>query len=227
MTNSFQSWQTPEDTSTEELSVKFMFQQFLAQSDFCKVVQVMAVHPGTGSPPIAGTVDVQILVNQTSGGAPPTYAPHGTVYGLPYLRLQAGGWAVVADPAVGDIGFAVVSDRDISTVKATQAQANPGSLRRNSISDGIYCGGILNKGPTSWLWLKSDGTLSVSDSKGNTLVSSSTGWALGGNLKVTGSITATADVVAESGASQVSLAAHLHSGVQTGAGESGPPVPGT
>ena len=224
MTNTFNSWQNPSDTATEETSVWFMIRQFLAQCDFCKVVQVMAVHPGTGNPPVAGTVDVQILVNQISGALPPTYAPHGTVYGLPYLRLQAGGWAVVADPVVGDIGFVVVSDRDISTVKATQAQANPGSQRRFSVSDGIYCGGSLNKAPTSWLWLKSDGTLNVADSKGNTLVSSSTGWAMKGNLAVTGSISATGDVT---GPGNVSLDNHIHSGVQTGSGDSGPPVPGT
>jgi hypothetical protein len=224
MTQNTFSWQFPEDTNTEEVGVWFMIQQFLARCDFCKVVQVTAVHPGSGSPPVAGTVDVQILVNQIDGANPPNSQPHGIVYGLPYLRLQAGTWAVVADPAVGDIGFAVVSDRDISTVKATQAQANPGSQRRYSVSDGIYCGGILNKAPTSWLWLKSDGTVNMTDSKGNSLVSSSTGWAMKGNLAVTGSISATGDV---SGPGQVSLQNHLHSGVQTGGGQSGPPVPGT
>lgn len=53
------------------------------------------------------------------------------------------------------------------------------------------------------------------------------GIAIKGNVTVTGSITATGDVIATSGANQVSLTNHVHSGVQTGAGDSGPPVPGT
>ena len=168
-------WQYPDDPNSEYTATAFIVQQILARVDTIKVVKVIAVHPGTGTPPIAGTVDVQILVNQIDGASPPNSTPHTTVYGLPYFRLRYGPWEVVGDPAVNDIGIAAASDRDISTVKSTQAQANPGSLRRFNISDGLYLGGFLNGAPTAWLWLKTDGTLAIQDKPGNILATSSTG----------------------------------------------------
>lgn len=225
------SWQFPGDSTSFAKSIGFVVRQILARVDTVKLVQVTAVHPGQAqgsNPPIAGTVDVQILVNQIDGATPPNAEPHGIVYGLPYFRLRFGGWEVSGDPAVNDIGLAAVSDRDISAVKSSMKQSPPGSQRRFSISDGIYLGGLLNGAPTSWLWLKSDGTLQVSDSKGNVLTTSSNGFALTGNVAVTGNITATGDITAgQGGADQVGLRTHKHGGVTTGAGTTLSPTPGT
>ena len=217
---------TPDDFSEELSVVAFICRQLIERLDVMKLVKVSAVHPGDGSPPAAGTVDVIPLVNQIDGNRNPV--PHGTVYGVPYWRFQFGKWAIIADPGVGDVGYVVCADRDSSlAAKNSGQQVNPGSLRRYDVADGVYVGGCLNAVPAATFWLKTDGTLEVTDSKGNVLETSSNGFAMTGNLAVTGDITATGDVIANSGASQVSLQNHLHSGVTTGAGDSGPPVPGT
>ncbi|MHB1953090.1 MAG: hypothetical protein ACYCOU_05030, partial [Sulfobacillus sp.] len=107
-----------------------------------------------------GTVDVQILVNQIDGQGIST--PHVTMYGLPYLRLQGGSNAVIVDPQVGDIGIAVFASRDITNVKSTKGQSNPGSYRMHDFADGLYLGGLLNGIPTQFVQFSSSGISIVS-----------------------------------------------------------------
>lgn len=206
--------------------IVFLCRQLINRLDTMKLVQVKAVHPGQGSPPAAGTVDVLPLVNQIDGKG---YAvPHGTVFGVPYWRLQAGAWAFIADPVAGDIGYVVCADRDSSAVVRTQAQANPGSRRKYSVADGVYMGGCLNPAPSQYVQLKADGTLEIADGKGNVLSTSSNGFSLTGNLAVTGTITATGNITAgQGGADQVGLQSHTHGGVETGSSQTLEPTAGT
>ena len=239
----------PEDVSDEANVLHFVVRSILAQMSTAKIVQVQAVHPGSGTPPLAGTVDVQPMISMVDGEGNVTQ--HGIVYGIPYLRLQAGPWAIIADPAVNDVGLMVCADRDISYVKAAFANAqppsqpvSPGSFRMFDFADGIYIGGLFGAAPTAYFQLKNDGTLNITDAKGNVVQTSSSGFALTGNLKVTGTlevtqaitgdstiqgttVTGTTQVVAGSGGSAVHLTTHTHTGVQTGAGTSGPPTPGS
>lgn len=76
---------------------------------------------------------------------------------MPYLRMQGGTNAIILDPEVGDIGLAVVSDRDVSNVKSTRKVSAPGSNRRNHFSDGFYFGGFLNGNPAQYMRFSSDG----------------------------------------------------------------------
>ena len=140
----------------------FLIWQILRSISGAKLVKVMAVTNNGGVSPV-GFVDVQPLVNQLDGWNNAT--PHGTVYHLPYFRLQGGTNAVIIDPQVGDIGVAVVEDRDISSVKATTAQANPGSKRIFDIADGLYMGGFLNGAPTQYIQSSSTGIALVSPTK--------------------------------------------------------------
>lgn len=179
----------PSDYTNEQNLFLFLARQLINRLEIMKLVKVAAVHPGAGSPPALGTVDVIPLVNQIDYNGYPI--KHGTVSGLQYWRFQFGPWAIVADPAVGDIGYVICADRDSSLVlKSPGTQANPGSRRKYSISDGIYVGGIANAVPTSWFWLKGDGTLQFQDAKGNMLQTSSAGFvwttAAGGDFTVNG-----------------------------------------
>jgi hypothetical protein len=246
----------PEDANDESNILHFVVRSILSRLSTVKVVQVQAVHAGTGTPPLAGTVDVLPMVSMVDGEG--NVSPHGVVYGVPYFRLQAGPWAIIADPAVNDVGLMVCADRDISYLKQVFANTqppnkpvNPGTFRMFDWADGIYFGGLFGAAPTAYFQLKSDGTLNITDAKGNVVQTSSSGFALTGNLKVTGTlevtqgitgdngvsvtgnvsatgtVTGTTQVVAGSGGSAVHLSTHTHSGVQTGAGTSGPPVPGS
>lgn len=155
----------------------FLISQMIGRMDTMKLVKVMKVTAGEGDGEVklAGTVDVMPLVNQIDGNGNPT--PHGTVYGIPWTRMQGGKNCVVCDPIVGDIGFIVISDRDISTVKKTKKQGNPGSRRKYNISDGVYIGGILNVAPEQYLQFTTEGVRLV-DKSGNSIAMSATGIAI-------------------------------------------------
>lgn len=149
----------PSDLWGRYNNLRFMIQQTISRIQTASVVKVMACTNDGGVSPV-GTVDVQVLVNQINGNGIPT--PHVTMYSLPYLRIQGGANAIIMDPQVGDIGIAVFASRDITNVKSTKAQSNPGSYRMHDFSDGMYLGGILNGNPTQFVQFSSTGISIVS-----------------------------------------------------------------
>jgi hypothetical protein len=147
---------TPWSTHGEYNNIIFAVQQALNRLQTATLVRVDAcTNSGDLSP--VGFVDVTPLVNQIDGSTPPNPTPHVTVFGLPYLRMQGGASAVIIDPQPGDIGVAVFASRDISKVKSTKAQANPGSFRSFDFADGLYLGGMLNGTPQQYIKFSSDG----------------------------------------------------------------------
>lgn len=139
-------------------NIRFVVEQALANVQTATIVKVVACSNSGGISPV-GTVDVQILANQVSIGAGGQMVgtPHLTMYGLPYLRVQGGANAIIIDPQPGDIGIAVFASRDITNVKSTKAQANPGSFRMHDFSDGMYLGGLLNGTPTQYIQFSETG----------------------------------------------------------------------
>lgn len=140
-------------------ALTLMIQRMIGQTATATVVEVVATSDQTVVGPF-GTVDVQPLVNQVDGSG--NSVPHGVLHGLPFFRLQGGENAIVMDPQVGDIGIAVFASRDISSVKATLAQANPGSGRTYDMADGIYIGGILNSAASQSLTFSETGINALS-----------------------------------------------------------------
>lgn len=152
---------TPWSTWGEYNKIAFAVQQALSKMQTGTLVRIEAcTNDGDLSP--VGFVDVTPLVNQIDGSQPANPTPHVTIYGLPYLRMQGGSNAVILDPQPGDIGVAVFASRDISKVKSTKAQANPGSYRQYDFADGMYLGGMLNAAPTQYIRFGSDGVTIVS-----------------------------------------------------------------
>ena len=140
--------------NSEFNAISFLVNQILAGKNFSTLVKVKSVtNPGSVSP--VGFVDVQPLVNMMDGDN--NAIPHGIVSNIPYFRMQGGADAIILDPKVGDIGIAVFADRDISAVKASKAAANPGSMRRSDMADGMYIGGFLNGTPTQYVQFSSAG----------------------------------------------------------------------
>lgn len=139
--------QEPGDSASEFNALRFLVKQMINGVWTATLVQIKAVHGGGLA--VAGTVDVQPMVNQIDGYGNAT--AHGTIYGVPYVRLQGGANAIIIDPIVGDIGLAIFADHDISSVIASSDVANPGSLRRFSPSDALYIGGLLNAEPTQYI----------------------------------------------------------------------------
>lgn len=150
--------QTASDVSSDYATLEFIIQTILGRAATAKQVKVVACS-NSGGVTQWGTVDVVPLVNMVAGDG--TQVPHGTVYRLPYHRLQGGPCAVILDPVAGDIGLAVICDRDSSAVKADPVKAAgnangtagtpPGSARQFDMADGMYFGGFLNGTPTVYV----------------------------------------------------------------------------
>lgn len=152
------SLQSPADVANEYATFAFIVRQFLNKAATAQLVTVKACTNSGGLSPW-GTVDVIPLVNQVTGDG--TNVAHGTVYRLPYSRIQGGQNAIIIDPEKGDVGLAVFAMRDISAVKADPAQAvanaqagkgtPPGSLRILDMADGLYFGGFMNVVPAQYI----------------------------------------------------------------------------
>lgn len=203
----------------------FTVTQILTNRHHNELVQVVAVTNNGGVSPV-GFVDVQPMVNQLDGEG--NAIPHGVINSMPYFRLQGGADAIILDPKVGDIGIAVIADRDISSVKASKKIANPGSMRQADMADGLYLGGVLNGMPQQFVQFSTAGVRVVSPTK-ITLVAPAieldgavtmTSTAIAATSVTSPLITGTTDVVYAT----KSAVAHRHSGVQTGLSNTGTTV---
>lgn len=146
--------QRPQSTWGEFNNIAFLVQQALGKMQTATLVRVESCTNAGGVSPV-GFVDVTPLVNQIDAQGNPT--PHVTIHNVPYFRLQGGANGVIIDPVAGDIGVCVFASRDISKVKSTKKQANPGSFRQYSFSDGMYLGGMLNGTPTQYVQFSAAG----------------------------------------------------------------------
>lgn len=199
--------------------IAFMIRQMMSKMTTMKVVEVMKV-TNAGGLTAVGFVDVKPMVSQIDGLG--NAVAHGTVYGVPYFRLQGGKNAIIMDPIVGDFGFVVVSDRDISAVKAEKKAGTPGSFRRFDLADGVYVGGILNAVPDQYVTFTTSG-IKIADKNGNAIEMKA------GSIDVTtAAFRVNGTIIAGFGTGdQVGLQSHLHGGVTTGAGTTLLPTAGT
>jgi hypothetical protein len=213
-------------------NIRFIVEQALANVQTASVVKVVACSNSGGISPV-GTVDVQILANQVSIGAGGQMVgtPHLTMYELPYLRIQGGSNAVIIDPQPGDIGIAVFASRDITNVKSTKAQANPGSFRMHDFADGMYLGGLLNGNPIQYVQFGSGGVTIVSPDtitlQAPNIVLQGAVAQSGGNVTMAEDLTVGGDVVADLTGSTfdgIPFATHKHIGVTSGSSNTGGPI---
>lgn len=192
--NTVQGLQNINTASSDYNALSFIIQQAIRgqvnTAIICKVVGVSA-----------GYVDVLPLVTQIDGfgeAVQPT-----TLYKLPYMRYHGGVCAVKLDPVVGDIGLAVFAQKDCSSVtQGTTEPQKPASFRENTMGNGFYIGGFLNKEPSCYVELKQSGEVVINAPAG---------------LTINNNVTVNGDVVA----SGKSLVNHTHMGVH---GETSPPL---
>ncbi len=186
---------------TPENAFKFLVRQMMSSEiNTALPVIVTDVMPGNGA---VGYVKAKPLVSHTDADNNIIGMPEIPL--LPYFRLQGGTVAVITDPVKGDKGLAIFSQSDCDNVKAdTSDVVPPGSYRKFSLSDGFYVGGFLNKAPQTYIQLNQDGT---------TIINSTGGVTINGNVAVHG------DVVADG----ISLKSHVHGGVMSGGSTTGGP----
>ena len=138
-----------------EGSIAFMIEQIINRVNVCTPVEIVAVHT-EGPFGVVGTVDVKPLIDQQTvlGEA----VEHTTIYGIPYIRIQGGTSAIIADPVVGDLGICIFADRDISSFKETGREGVPPTFRTYDMADGIYIGGWnRNTAPVQYVAVNAEG----------------------------------------------------------------------
>lgn len=208
----------PTSHATEFQMLQFLVEQRLRKVQTVTLVKVVAVRGGGLAP--VGTVDVLPLVDQVDGGG--TGVPHVTLYNRPYVRIQGGANAVILDPKVGDIGLMVFGSRDLSSVIRSKEHGPPPSGRLFAYADGLYLGGMLGAAPTSYVQWLADGTIKLVSPVAVDIQAPAVNITTSGNVNINGAIISSAGEVTD--ALGIVLGTHLHSGVQTGGGNSGPPV---
>lgn len=166
---------TPNDSTDPFNSTDTQVRRILANVRTAHPVRVTAVRGPDGgeieenSVVPYGFVCVQPLVRMQNGVG--DTAPMNVVNNVPFSRSASGLGAIICDPKVGDIGTLVVCDRDISSVKASQDEANPGSRRQFSMADGVFFPSMLNGGPvTNRIQFRTDG-IDMTPDDGETLLS--------------------------------------------------------
>ena len=184
-------------------AINFIVRNINAGQAHASLVKVISVSGGgIGSPPM---VAVQPMVDQVDGFGNRT--PHGTIYNIPCFRYQAGICAFIVDPIVGDIGLAVICDRDISQVKSTGAISGPGSARQNSWADGLYFGAFLGGMPTTYVQATQAGIINIVAPGGLNIDA---------NIATIGTITNNGSPIGST---------HVHIDTEPGGGVSGIPQP--
>lgn len=190
----YQGAETASSGISDYHQMSFLAEQTVKRISTAVLVKIVKVTNTPGKKGPIGTVDVIPLVNQVDGYGNAT--KHQVVHKLSYFRYQGGKMAVIIDPQVGDIGMMMVADKDTSSVRANQDQANPGSARRFDLADGLYVGMCLSKGePEQYIRLfeednkqgmqlhdkngndvlMNDEGTTITDKSGNKIVMSSTG----------------------------------------------------
>lgn len=160
--------QTPSTDTSDFGFMSFVAEQIANLRCHAHVVKIMKVTT-TGKVEPIGRVDVQPLV-KLMDGLGKTFS-HGVVHNLPYFRLQGGAdKAIILDPKVGDIGIAVIADRDISVVKKTSKESPPGSFRRSDMADGLFIGCFLAQAPTCYIQFTDDKKIIMSPDNGTTYI---------------------------------------------------------
>lgn len=221
--------------SNDAAQLLYLLRRQIGKVRTTTLVRVISCTNTGGVSPV-GFVDVQPLVQQVDGQGNLINLP--VLYGLPYVRVQGGANAIILDPQEGDIGLAMFSDRDLSSVVAAKTIGPPGSRRQHSASDGLYLGGVLNGTPTQYVQFSSTGITVNSPAKvtivaPNIEADASTQFKvvspdiqLQGAVHITGAQTNDSTIVATGNVTGqgTSLHTHVHSGVSTGGSNSGMPV---
>jgi len=212
----------------------FLIQQLIDKIQTATLVKIVKCTNSGGLSEV-GYVDILPLVNLVDGAG--NQIQHEPILNVPYFRVQGGKNAVIIDPEIGDIGICVFASRDISKVKSTKKQANPGTFRRYNYADGLYFGGVLNGSPTQYVQFNSGGiTLSspssinikaptININAGESCTITTPTFTVNGATNLNGNVTAKGELSATGAISSAGLTfnTHVHGGIQTGSSNTGTP----
>jgi hypothetical protein len=199
------------DDGSEVNALRFVMRSVLSEVATSMIVKVVATR-ANGEAGAPQTIDVTPLVHQIDGLG--NVHPHGTIFNVPYHRMQNGSHGIIMDPKVGDVGVIVCASRDISAVKANGGAASaPGSHRRHDYADALYVGTVMaTNAPGQYVQFTDSGI--VLHSPGTVTISAP-------NIKLVGNVQQSGGTVTSNGHSIDDT--HRHKDTQPGGGLSGQP----
>lgn len=195
------SFLRPEESASGPRQFKAIFRNMLGKAHTLNLVEVVGVK-ASGVEEV-GTVDIRPMTLMID--AENTVIERGTIYNVPFFRLQSGSNAVIVDPKVGDIGLGLFCERDISTVVRTKAKSAPSTKRQFDLNDAVYLGSYLSSAPSQYIYFKDSGM----------------------DIKTTGDVNINGLKIGADGkltlANGVVVDSHTHGNVQNGNGNTGGP----
>lgn len=190
-------------------------------------VNVAALVKVTAFNAAAMTVDVQPLSQHLENGE---YQSQPPILGVPCSFTKSGGFIIRPWIKAGDVGLVVYIDHDIDKAVADGQESKPNTERNHSTSDAVYIGGIVTgNAPVGGL---PDGAAVIGTEDGSTYIAVAPGTiTLVGTVEIQGDVHATGDATVDGSmttavdttASGISLANHVHGGVESGSGNTGKP----
>ena len=183
------------------------------------------------------SVTVQPLICQIDANG--NSLPSPNLVEIPHYRVQAGVGALILDPVVGDIGVFVCCKRDSSSIKNGVSDPQvPASFRSFDLADSVMIATIHTGTPTTYIYINpADQTIEIKapvsitvntpeatiNATNTTINATKTTLnsevEINGNLTVNGGMTSSGDL----DCGGISFLNHVHSGVQTGSGDTDVP----
>lgn len=165
------------------------------------------------------TVQPLIMVLGTNGST----TSRAQIAKVPIFNAGAGGFVLSFPIKPGDLGWIIASDRDISLYLQSNKEAPPNTGRLHTFNDGLFVPDaarqwvLADEDADNAVWQSLDGVTKVALGADKITITHPTlvevhcplVHVIGGDVKADG----------------ISLKTHTHSGVTTGSGDTGPPVP--
>jgi len=149
--------------------------------------------------------------------------PKDALINIPVLTLQGGGIYLSFPLKPGDKGWLVACDRDISIFKQCLEESSPNSYRKHCFNDAFF---IPDKINSLTVAEEDSGALVISTENGGTKFSIKEGavtitgkTTIIGDADINGNLNVSGEVIGHG----IELSKHVHSGVQSGSGNTGGP----
>jgi len=151
---------------------------------------------------------------------------------VPVFQIGAGGFLLNFNLKPGDLGWIKASDRDISLFMQSFSEEQPNTFRLHSFEDGVFFPNVLtgftidDEDAENCVLQTLDGSQRIAIWENKIKITSDTEIILDAPaVRATGTIYADGDVIGDADGTTISLNTHIHSGVQSGPSNTGPPVP--
>lgn len=204
--------------------LQLVLAKFLQNTDDMLPAEVIAYDAASN------TAQVQPIIDMVTTSA--QAIPRSQIPSVPVMQLSGGGFLLRFPLNPGDLGWIKANDRDISLFKQSFTESVPNTQRKHTFEDGLFIPqaawnlvSVSGEDTGNMVIQNYAGTVKISLSNDtvtitapNMIVNGIT--TINGNTTINGELTVTEEITGNS----IALTTHVHSGVQAGGSDTGPPV---